>query len=549
MLKEKWSRLVETNAPCDFIDTLLRGFGQIIFCNNPLVGLIVLIGFLDSPTSGILALISSISAITTAILMRTEHSLIKSGLFGCSGALIGFALSIYVPLNLLLIPLLVLAGILSAILTKILINTLSIKFNLPVLSVPFVLVTWAGLLSLRYIPSAPIMHNLPKFLIGGQIEQVILPALSAPLSTIFHALSAIFFQHSVLLGMFCLLGILIYSRISTIFGLAGGAIGILLFGILTTSGGNYAKELTIGFNCALIGIALGGFFITLTWQATLYALFAVITGAVTSLALINLLGIFDVPALASPFNLVTLLFLCILRMVPTTSSKAGLELVPLVQINRPEANLNWYPMANLRRINQQVRLSLPFYGTWYVSYGNNRQPTHQGTFAYAWDFVVLDEHKKLCRVTGTDNDDYYAFGLPVLAPAPGTVVKVVSSIRDNTPLNANWEQNWGNYVIIDHGNNEFSEISHFRQHSIVVKEGEGVVRGQLMGTCGNSGLSISPHIHYQLQNAGTIGADTVPARFHNYTINKGSTKVAVKEGIPKEGKFVSNSLLASPVYR
>jgi len=114
-----------------------------------------------------------------------------------------------------------LAGLLSAILTKILINTLSIKFNLPVLSIPFVLVTWAGLIFLRYIPSAPIMHNLPEFLIGGQIEQVILPALPVPLSTIFHALSAIFFQHSVLLEMFCLLGILIYSRISTIFGLAG----------------------------------------------------------------------------------------------------------------------------------------------------------------------------------------------------------------------------------------------------------------------------------------------------------------------------------------
>lgn len=69
------------------------------------------------------------------------------------GALIGFALALYVPLNLLLIPLLILAGLLSAILTKILINTLSIKFNLPVLSIPFVLVTWAGLIFLRYIPS------------------------------------------------------------------------------------------------------------------------------------------------------------------------------------------------------------------------------------------------------------------------------------------------------------------------------------------------------------------------------------------------------------
>lgn len=541
MLKEKWSRLVETNALCDFIDTLLGGFGQILFCNNPLTGLVLLIGFVDSPISGILGLIGSISAITTAILIRTEHSLIKSGLFGCNGALIGFAFACYLPLNLLLILFLILTSILSAILIKFLINTLSAKFNLPVLTIPFVLATWVGLLSLRYIPSIPIMpHNLPRFLMGGQIEQVLLPILPESFSAIFHTMSAIFFQNSVLIGMLCLLSIIIYSRISTIFGLAGGILGITLFGVFTT-GGDYAKELTMGFNCALIGIALGGFFIALTWQSTLSALLAVFTGAVTSLALINLLGIINIPPLAGPFNLVTLLFLFILRTMPSKSSKARLEPIPLVQVNRPEANLSWHLIAKMRRINQQVKLSLPFYGTWYVFYGNNSRPTHQGTSAYAWDFVVLDERKKLYRGIGADNEDYYSFGLPVLAPAPGTVVRVTSSIPDNTPPSVNREQSWGNYVIIDHGNNEFSEISHFKQHSIVVKEGDRVARGQLLGHCGNTGLSMAPHIHYQLQNASTIGADTVPARFDNYIIHKGPTKITVKRGIPKEKEFVSNS--------
>jgi len=544
MLKEKWSRLVETNALCDFIDTLLRGYGQIIFCNSPLTGLILLIGFLDSPLSGILALIGGTSAITTAILMRTGNPLIKSGLFSTSGGLIGFALSVYLPLNLtLLILSVILASILSAILTKFLINTLSIKFNLPVLSTPFVILTWVVLLSLRHIPNAPIMmHNLPKFLMGGQVEQVLFPLLPESLSTIFHTMSAIFFQNSVLIGMLCLLGILTYSRISTAFGLAGGTMGIVLFGIFTATAGDYAKELTVSFNCALIAIALGGFFITLTWQSILYALFAVFIGAVTGLTLANLLGAFNAPALAAPFNLVALLFLYILRAAPIKSSKAGLERIPLTQVTRPEANLNWHLIASMRRINQQVRLSLPFYGTWYVSYGNKSQYTHQGASVYAWDFVVLDGYKKLCRGMGASNEDYYSFGLPILAPVPGIVVKVVNSIPDNTPTIANWEQSWGNHVIIDHGNNEFSEISHFRQHSIVVREGDRVTRGQLLGQCGNSGLSFAPHIHYQLQNASGVGANTIPAKFHNYVTYKGASRIIVKEGIPKEKEFVSNSL-------
>ncbi len=69
---------------------------------------------------------------------------------------------------------------------------------------------------------------------------------------------------------------------------------------------------------------------------------------------------------------------------------------------------------------------------------------------------------------------------------------------------------WGNYIIIDHGNSEFGEVGHFRQDSVVVKEGERVERGRLPGHCGKSGLSVASHIHYQLQNAGIVGAETVP---------------------------------------
>jgi urea transporter len=544
MLNHKWSKLVETNTVCDFVDTLLRGYGQILFYNNPLTGLILLIGFLDSPISGILGLIGGISALAAAILIRTEKSLVKSGLFGCSGGQIGFAFSVFLPLNLpLLIPSVILSSILAAIVTRFLINTLSIKHTLPVLSIPFVILTWLTLLALQYVPHTPFtIQALPKILWAGQIDQFLIPILPGPISDIFRTMSAIFFQNSILIGILSLLGIIMYSRISTVFGVAGGALGIALFNLLSGAPGDYFSELTVSFNCALIAIALGGFFIILNWQSILYTALAVFTGALTGLALINLLGTFNIPPLAAPFNLVTLVFLYILKAVPVIGEKAKLERIPLVQASKPEAYLNWHPIANMKKIKQTVKLQLPFYGTWYVSCGNNRQPTHHGASAYAWDFVVLDEQKKLCRGTGTSNEDYYSYGLPVLAPAPGTIVKVTNSIPDNTPTIGNWEQSWGNYLIIDHGNNEFSEISHFRQGSIVVKEGDKVTMGQLLGYCGNSGLSLAPHIHYQLQSAGRVGANTIHANFHNYATYKGTSGIIVKEGIPKEKEFISNLL-------
>jgi urea transporter len=536
-LKENWLRLVETNVLCNFIDVLLRGYGQVFFCNNPLVGLIILIGFVDNPISGILSLICSICATGTAILIRAEHSFIKSGLFSCSGALIGLAFSVYLPVNLLLILFLIPAGVLSAVLTKVLIKNLATKLNLPTLTIPFVLVTWTGLFFLRYVPIAPVMSDsLPKFLMSGQIEQMLYPLLPESVSTIFHTISAILFQNSILIGIFCVLGIITYSRISAIFGLAGATIGVTL-GLFITGG---VDSITIGFNCALISIALGGSFIILNWQSTLYALFATSMGAVIGLALINLLGILNVPALASPFNLVTLLFLYIAMIVSTKSNKAGLKLIPLVQVNSPEANLKRHLMADARRIKQQVRLSLPFYGTWYVSSGNNTQPTHSGVSTYAWDFIVLDKREETWPYFSVNNEDYYSFGLPVIAPAAGTVVRVTNSIPDNTPPIVNQKQRLGNYVIIDHGNNEFSEIAHFKQNSIVVREGDKVVRGQLLGYCGNTGLSKAPHIHYQLQKASTAGATSMPGKFHNYMIHKGPAKITVKEGLPEERQFISN---------
>ena len=542
MLNGRWLRLVESSATWDFLDTILRGYGQIIFCNHALTGLIVLIGFVDSPISGISSLIGSLSASITAILIRTEPSLMKSGLFSCNGALIGLALTLYLPVNPMLVLIIMLTSILSAVLMKFLINILSVRSDLPALSIPFVVVTWLGLLFVRILPGDFLSaYTLPPIFSGSIINRAIIPLLPQPVITIFYTVSGIFFQNNILIGVLALVGMLIYSRISPILGLAGGIIGLLLYNLYMPGNQDYATELATGFNCILIAIAFGGFFIRLTWQALLYDLFAVCAGAVTGIALSRVLSIIDIPPLASSFNLITLSLLCILRVFPEKARNVGLESIPLVQVGSPENNMNWNLSAKIKGTKQHVILSLPFSGMWYVSDGNNNKSTHSGMNIYAWDFVVLDENHKTCRFLGIDKEDYYSFGLPVLTPAAGTVVKVTSSIPDNTPPTANWEQSWGNYIIIDHGSNEFSEISHFKQHSISVREGDRVLRGQLLGYCGNSGLSMAPHIHYQLQNAGTLGANTIPARFHNYVIQKGARKITVKEGIPREKEFISNS--------
>jgi murein DD-endopeptidase MepM/ murein hydrolase activator NlpD len=121
---------------------------------------------------------------------------------------------------------------------------------------------------------------------------------------------------------------------------------------------------------------------------------------------------------------------------------------------------------------------------------------------------------------GTRNEDYYCFGRPILAPAAGRVVEVVTDVEDNVPGKMNPVQITGNRVVIDHGNGEFSVLAHLRQGSVRVAKGASVTRGQQLGDCGNSGNSSEPHLHYQLQATAEFGsAPGLPAQFVDYVAN------------------------------
>ena len=76
----------------------------------------------------------------------------------------------------------------------------------------------------------------------------------------------------------------------------------------------------------------------------------------------------------------------------------------------------------------------------------------------------------------------------------------------------------GNYVVIDHGNGEYSALAHFQQGSLAVKAGDRVERGQLLGKMGRSGMgSQLVHVHYQLQSGADMNdADGLPARFEGF---------------------------------
>jgi len=88
---------------------------------------------------------------------------------------------------------------------------------------------------------------------------------------------------------------------------------------------------------------------------------------------------------------------------------------------------------------------------------------------------------------------------------------------------------FGNHVIIDHGNGEFSLLAHMKKGSVAVKQGDRVKQGEKVGELGFSGDAFLAHLHYELQSDAKLG-EGLPSYFRDFKRVVGNRTVAVKEG-------------------
>ena len=163
----------------------------------------------------------------------------------------------------------------------------------------------------------------------------------------------------------------------------------------------------------------------------------------------------------------------------------------------------------------------PFTGEWFVFWGGRTvEQNYHAAYVdqrFALDLLIKQNNTSF-EGDGKQNEDYYAFSQPVVAPGPGVVVASQNTVADNIPGQMNPRQPLGNHVIIDHQNGEFSLLAHFKQGTVLVKSGDTVTAGQPLGECGNSGNTSESHIHYHLQNTATYGkGEGLPIQFQNYS--------------------------------
>ena len=120
-------------------------------------------------------------------------------------------------------------------------------------------------------------------------------------------------------------------------------------------------------------------------------------------------------------------------------------------------------------------------------------------------------------------EDYGCWGVTVLAPAAGRVVRAHDGEPDEVPgrISDNVEAPSGNHVVIRLATGTHLEIAHLQRGSVAVKEGDDVEEGRPLGRCGNSGNTSEPHIHIHHHRqppdyAGGILIEGLPLFFRDH---------------------------------
>jgi murein DD-endopeptidase MepM/ murein hydrolase activator NlpD len=91
-------------------------------------------------------------------------------------------------------------------------------------------------------------------------------------------------------------------------------------------------------------------------------------------------------------------------------------------------------------------------------------------------------------------------GNPVVATADGTVVE------------ATFNKFLGRTVIISHGGGIITQYGHLNKY--IVKAGQRIKRGDLLGYIGKTGKALGPHLHYEVRINGT------PVNPYNYILEE-----------------------------
>ena len=306
----------EKNKVVGFIDSVLSGFGQIVLSDNPVTGLLVMLGiFLGAPSQLLAAVIAACAASATAFLIGVNADLVRHGLYTFSGAIVGLGISLWgysvQPVYPQLLIYAAIGGIVSVVVTAA-INAFLSKWEAPSLSVPY---------------CVTLMMLIPALLLTGKMDPQIysLPQVGQ-VTDAFTGLDVNTFFTSAVAGVgeICF-QVGIPSGVDLVSAFCCAALGTGFAAVLGLPTDNILIGL-YGYNAALVGMGLFGRAFRMSVGNAIFtaimALFSVLLTAAMGVAFMPL----GIPVAALPFAVIVIM--CVIgrehlsRFVPETIEKA-----------------------------------------------------------------------------------------------------------------------------------------------------------------------------------------------------------------------------------
>lgn len=108
-------------------------------------------------------------------------------------------------------------------------------------------------------------------------------------------------------------------------------------------------------------------------------------------------------------------------------------------------------------------------------------------------------------------------GADIYATGGGVIAKVKTSRS---------RRGYGNYIDVDHGFGYLTRYAHLSK--ILVRKGQKVTRGEVIGLCGNSGMSRGSHLHYEVRKNGK-SVNPINYYFEDLTPEEYDTMISMSE--------------------
>lgn len=115
-------------------------------------------------------------------------------------------------------------------------------------------------------------------------------------------------------------------------------------------------------------------------------------------------------------------------------------------------------------------------------------------------------------------------GVDLAGPYSGSIAgDPIYAMQSGLVIIAGWGSGYGNYVVIDHGNDVTSVYAHCTK--LLVEKGDTVERGDKVGTVGMTGTATGYHLHFEIR----INGEKQDPLDYSYIFKKGEEPVSAEK--------------------